>query len=88
MSRRRVTECQAARNSQLMLRAPSGPSVPRLWDNKGRPAVFSRRAGVECNRPEIIHLGGMRRLNREPSAPGGNGAERLLRVLAQPQCNQ
>lgn len=35
MSRRRVTECQAARNSQLVLRAPGGPVGPSHCNGMG-----------------------------------------------------
>lgn len=57
MSRRRVTECQAARNSQLVLRAPGGPGRPTAtrgddlavfslgeWNRAGRDALAGQRS--------------------------------------------
>lgn len=75
MSRRHVTECQVARNSQLVLHALGGPGRPTAT----RGTTWPRSQWVSGTDPGEGCAGWV----EKPSTPGGNQAERLLRVLTQ-----
>lgn len=79
-SRHHVTECQTARNSQLVLLAPSGPTCG-CGTQGGDPGCVLTMCCSWIIQAWDYPPGREASLNWEPLAPGdtgGNGAERLL----------
>lgn len=82
-SRHRVTECQTARNSQLVLLAPSGPTCG-CGTQGGGPWLRSHYVLQLNNTGLRLSTWEGSLVNWDPLAPGDTGGNRAERLLQQP----